>query len=137
MAEKIKARLVKADKYGEGRNQSSQRPSRRRSKAILFVWPESEKGMEQFIYRHSRPVALYRALLPEIFKALGIPTDTKARWSQKAGCTCPCSPGFILDHVEWRHDFYALVTADDPDAVKGEVDPRRVAKAAQLAAGGI
>ena len=128
---KIKARLVKADVYGDGRTQS--RPSRRRRKALLFVWPdpEAEKGgMEQFIHRHNRPVALYRTLLPEIFKALGIPADTKARWSQKAGCTCPCSPGFILDHNEW-HDFYAYVTADDPEAVKhdGKVPASRVKKA--------
>jgi len=24
-------------------------------------------------------------------------TELKARWSQKAGCSCPCSPGFILE----------------------------------------
>jgi hypothetical protein len=135
----IKARLVEADKYVGSGKQSSQRPSSRRDRAVLFIFAEAEKGMEQFIYRHSRPVKLYRALLPEIFEALGLPANTKARWSQKAGCSCPCSPGFILDHVEWNHDFYATVTADNPEAAKhdGDVPMARVKKAAQLAAGGI
>lgn len=139
MTAKIKARLVEADKYVGNGTQSSQRPSKRREKAVLFIFPKNEKGLENFIFRATRPVKLYRTLLPEIFEALGLPADTKARWSWKAGCTCPCSPGFILSHVEWNHDFYATVTADDPDAVKhdGTVEKRRVKKAAQLAAGGL
>jgi hypothetical protein len=138
--DKIKARLVEAGKYGEDRDQYGQRPSHRKDRAILFVWAKDEgAGLEQFIYRHNRPVQLYRTLLPEIFKKLGLPADTKARWSQKAGCTCPCSPGFILSHTEWRHDFYAYVTADDPEAVKhnGEIPEQRVRKAEELAAGGV
>ncbi len=140
MAEKIKARLVKADVYAEGRDQSRDRPWKRRDKAILFVFPKSETGVEQFIYRATRPVKLFRELLPEIFKKLGLPADTKARWSNKAGCSmCPCSPGFVLSHFA-RHDFYASVTADDPDAVKhdgGPIDGRRVETIERVMAGGI
>src|SRR5690606_25287019 len=37
-------------------------------------------------------------LLPEVFKQLnGEPL--KAHWSQYAGCSCPCSPGFILSDM--------------------------------------
>ncbi len=38
----------------------------------------------------------YRKVLPEILKQAGIP-EAKASWSWKAGCSCGCSPGFILD----------------------------------------
>jgi len=135
----VKARLVKADVYNKGKWDRRSRPSARRDKAILFVWAQDEgAGLEQFIYRHNRPVQLYRSLLPEIFEKLGLPADTKARWSQKAGCSCPCSPGFILSHHE-NFNFYAFVTADDPEAVKhdGSIPESRVAKAEQLAAGGV
>lgn len=55
--------------------------------------------MEQFVAgRRSRPYTEYRKLLPEIFEKAGIPAGTKASWSQKAGCSCPCSPGFVLDY---------------------------------------
>ena len=52
--------------------------------------------MEDFRGRYNRPYKEYRALLPEVLEQLGLPTDTKAVWSQKAGCRCGCSPGFIL-----------------------------------------
>lgn len=134
---KIKARLVSASEreyWREHRN----RPSYRREKAVLFVFPQSENGVENFIYRATRPVKLYRSLLPEIYKKLGIPADTKARWSDKAGCSCPCSPGFILNHENY-YNYEAVVTADDPDAVKhdGTYVPARVEAIERVMAGGV
>lgn len=41
-------------------------------------------------------VRRFREALPEILKQAGIP-EAKASWSWKAGCSCGCSPGFILD----------------------------------------
>lgn len=65
----------------------------------LYVWPEDETVFENLLAgRRSRPVELYRKLLPEILERFGLPEDTKATWSQKAGCSCGCSPGFILNH---------------------------------------
>jgi hypothetical protein len=67
------------------------------AKTRVFFWLDSEKGMlDQLALRHDRPFEEYRKHLPEVFKALGI-EPVKARWSQKAGCSCPCSPGFVLD----------------------------------------
>ena len=51
--------------------------------------------------RHTRPIAALRKLLPEALDKVDI-TFTKARWSQKAGCSCPCSPGFIIDTEGWE-----------------------------------
>jgi hypothetical protein len=39
----------------------------------------------------------YRKLLPLIKIDLCLPANVKASWSQKAGCGCGCSPGFLLD----------------------------------------
>lgn len=48
-------------------------------------------------FRWNNPHRDYREhVLPKAFEMLGLPADTKAKWSQKAGCSCGCSPGFIL-----------------------------------------
>lgn len=60
--------------------------------------------------RWDNPVGKYRKALATIFAATGIPDGTKARWSQKAGCSCPCSPGFILDVADGR-DYFVILDA--------------------------
>jgi hypothetical protein len=66
--------------------------------------------------RYNRPNELYRTMLPEIFKALGFPEGVTAKWSQKAGCQCPCSPGFVLTFPgAWpRADYWADLTTVEP-----------------------
>lgn len=62
----------------------------------VFVWDATveETVMEQLINRRNRPEDLYRAVAEAAFAALGY-DEPGLKWSQKAGCTCPCSPGFI------------------------------------------
>lgn len=62
-----------------------------------------ESILENLENRRSRPYNEYRKLMPEVLKKANknpdfadIPENTKAAWSQKAGCSCGCSPGFIL-----------------------------------------
>ncbi len=62
-------------------------------KSRLYVSIKDENMLENLLNRRNRPVAEYKKLLAPVFKML----DTKARWSQTAGCSCGCSPGFILD----------------------------------------
>lgn len=50
----------------------------------------------------------FRKVLPEILKQAGIPEAT-AVWSWKAGCSCGCSPGFILDKG-YGVDIFAAVS---------------------------
>lgn len=79
------------------------------SKPRLYISPEGEGILANFANRTSRPYNTYRKMLPQIFLALGLPANTKARWSQHAGCSmCPCSPGFILD-VEGTFDAWATI----------------------------
>lgn len=67
------------------------------AKPRLHVWIDGESVIENLAYRTNRPSKLYRTMLPEILRRLGLPADTKATWNQKAGCSCGCSPGFVLD----------------------------------------
>jgi len=70
------------------------------SKARLYIWPQGETIMENLVNRRHRPYVAYRKeILPDLYKQLGWDSSVKARWSQYAGCSCPCSPGFVLSGV--------------------------------------
>lgn len=85
-------------------NYSLRRRNSRRVYPRLYIGPEKETFMENFLVgRRNRPTRLYRSVLPEIFERFGLPEDTKAVWSRHAGCSmCPCSPGFILKHPDLK-----------------------------------
>lgn len=70
----------------------------RRTLPRVYVFPHGESVMEQLFERHSRPYRLYRKeVLPQVWEQLGIdPASVKVRWDQYAGCSCPCSPGFVV-----------------------------------------
>ncbi len=74
----------------------------------VYLFPEGESILEHLEARHTRPYNAYRAFLPEVFRRAGIPADTKANWRQKAGCTCPCSPGFVLD-IWYGYDVFVTI----------------------------
>ncbi len=66
-------------------------------KARIYVSPEGETILDNLMGgRFTRPHQAYRALvLPLIRELYG--QDLKLAWSQFAGCSCPCSPGFIAN----------------------------------------
>lgn len=85
----------------------------------LYISPENESVLENLIGgRHNRPADLYHKALPAILKELGLPEDTEAVWSQYAGCSCPCSPGFILKDPRLQgdgRDFWVTVGRTQAD----------------------
>ena len=83
---KITARLRRQPNYRE-RNSHREyfRPSR------IYVHAVGESIMDNLMNRRSRPYRMYREMLSDQ------PFMKDARWSQRAGCSCPCSPGFIAD----------------------------------------
>ena len=87
---------------------------------IYFFVPDYSV-MENLENRRHRPYNEFRLLIPEVLKQATKKAkaskknadchwdeDTKARWSQKAGCSCGCSPGFVLDTHEGRDIFVDL-----------------------------
>lgn len=66
----------------------------------VYVSLCDESIFENLMNRRNRPTKVYRALASSVLKEKGIFVK-KMRWSQYAGCTCPCSPGFILDDFEF------------------------------------
>ena len=78
----------------------------------VYVWPRGESILENLCNRRSRPYTEYRKLLA------GKSFMEKARWSQKAGCSCGCSPGFILDRTLHKDDKpvdFHVEVADEKD----------------------
>jgi len=72
--------------------------SARNQKARVYFWPKGESVWENLENRRSRPHKEYRKLIPEVLERIGAdPEAVKLSWSQKAGCSCGCSPGFIAD----------------------------------------
>lgn len=110
MAKQI-IRLVKVEDHAMTQER---RPRRSR----LYVHATNWSVLEDLAGgRISNPVRAFRAVLPEILERLGIPTETKAAWSQTAGCGCGCSPGFVLD---WQPgytpvDYWATVEPFEPE----------------------
>ena len=66
----------------------------------VYVWPKNESIMDNFQNRHSRPTKVFRKVAVAALKEIGI-DKPKMVWSQYAGCSCPCSPGFIMRDWEW------------------------------------
>lgn len=79
-------------------------------KSRIYIFPKGESILENLNNRRQRPHTAYKKeLVPEILQKLGLPADTKVAWSQKAGCACGCSPGFVIPS-EW--DYEVFVTAE-------------------------
>lgn len=75
---------------------------RRPTTSRIFFSFANETVLENLENRHGRPYNALRELIPAILEKAQMGPfrfyhDVAARWSQKAGCACGCSPGFILD----------------------------------------
>ena len=78
-------------------------------KSRVFVWADDESILDNLQNRTRRPYEAWRVLAIKVLRQLvdqnGRPLwkpehDAEAlrlRWSQRAGCSCPCSPGFIIE----------------------------------------
>lgn len=72
---------------------SSNRAWNKNSRVHVFI--DGESVISNLINRRSRPRQLYRDVVlnqrPDLAGHM--------KWSQTAGCSCGCSPGFIVDHT--------------------------------------
>lgn len=85
----------------------------RASRPRIYFFPEGETIWENLLNRHDRPHKVYREFLPEVLRSLGLPEDAKVSWSQKAGCSCGCSPAFIVKDPRlsnYRHHVYVTLS---------------------------
>mgnify|MGYP000507101505 CR=1 FL=1 len=83
-------------------------------KARIHFWIEDYNPLAEMEsgYRYNRPHIMYRKeLMPKVWEKLFChyePGDgPKIVWSQKAGCSCRCSPGFIIQDWNYKEDINA------------------------------
>ena len=105
----------------ERRLTKGRRMSEFNGKTRVYFDHEGESILENFGNRVARPQALYETYLGDVAEALGLPRTSKIRWSQKAGCRCGCSPGFVCSD-SYRKDVWVTLTnapktSDDPAAL--------------------
>lgn len=71
----------------------------------LYVCIQKETILENLQNRHYRPYTLYKKfVIPELIKQCPELVDAKFSWSQKCGCSCGCSPGFIIRNKSYILD---------------------------------
>jgi hypothetical protein len=79
----------------------------------IYVHPKDETIFENLSHRRLRPYNIWRKIIiPQVLKKLDLPEDSKVRWSQRAGCSCGCSPGFILSGYH-TFDVYVDVSKEE------------------------
>jgi hypothetical protein len=70
-------------------------------KGRLYFFIERESVLNNLMDRRSRPYNEYRKKISDALQIAGVSKEhaeevaKKAGWSQTAGCSCGCSPGFI------------------------------------------
>ena len=72
---------------------------RGRTESRVYVWESKESIVDNLVNRRSRLHDAYKEIVSVLCPGV------KLRWSQKAGCSCGCSPGFIPDR-----NFYDPIT---------------------------
>lgn len=84
----------------------SERPDGR---SIAYLDFQGETILDNLVNRRTRPYTLLRPYVLEALDAAGISVD-KMRWSQTAGCSCPCSPGYVLYGAPRGYDIWVEVS---------------------------
>jgi hypothetical protein len=82
-----------------------ERERRGNSRIHVFAEAGSETIMDDLVNRRNRPRDAWKATALRSLRQLGFdPLDLAARmrWSQRAGCKCGCSPGFVMNDYTFR-----------------------------------
>ncbi len=69
----------------------------------VYVGPAGESVLANLVYRASRPVKVYRKAATAALDAMHL-EGRKLEWSRTAGCSCGCSPGFILIGADGKRE---------------------------------
>ena len=89
------------------------KPVRHRYRTKIYVWPRGENVLQNLENRRSRPIKAFRQAAKKALEGLGVDhSSLDIRWSQRAGCGCGCSPGFIVEGWNerlYRNDLHVTV----------------------------
>ncbi len=78
------------------------------ARCYVSMTQETYTALEQLTERQVH--ALVKSALPGVLKNLGVSTETLVcRFSRLAGCSCGCSPAYLLDGVEVQFDLHVTL----------------------------
>ena len=91
-------------------------------RAYIFFIGDSPAFPGRLRQEYTQEISKRKDLVVRAFKILesqerfdGSADDLKISYSRKAGCSCGCSPGFIIRNVNWNVDiFINVVDVDRP-----------------------
>lgn len=85
------------------------------ARARVYIHIDGESILQNLQDRRIRPYNVYKKeVLPLLAAQLGFDVSTlDLRWSQRAGCSCPCSPGFVDHSHRLARDIHVTITDDD------------------------
>ena len=83
------------------------------SKSHLSVHMLGESVWDNLMNRRNRPTKIWKMVGETALISLGMEEELFAKmyWNQKAGCSCPCSPAFVMPNL-FGFYFYIEVEAD-------------------------
>ena len=83
------------------------------SKSHLSVYMKGESIWDNLMNRRNRPTKIWKMVGETALASLGMEEELFAKmyWNQKAGCSCPCSPAFVMPNV-FGYYFSITVEAD-------------------------
>jgi hypothetical protein len=99
-------------------------------KSVVYVSVEGESLWDDIAARGNRPYTAWRPYVEQALRDHGF-EFSKLTWSNKAGCSCPCSAGFIVSTGTYGHDIWVKLTVTEPQVVDMAL---RNARAASLVA---
>lgn len=102
----------------------------------MYVSVSDESIIDNLANRRRRPYNVYKTLIHSSGIGRVLNLGSPLRWSQHAGCSCPCSPGFILpaqtfitDSGEMWPFFDVWATLENAPAIDPRKAPRVLAGA--------
>jgi hypothetical protein len=137
MTNELRIEVSEVEIYGRKRYERG-RDNYRFRKPRLYIWADNDDTgyMNDVvnrllgIRRGKTMIDLYRKFLltdPKVAEVIRTGENKKEgwtpkfRWSNTAGCECPCSPGFIVSNDEYGfNDYYILYKA--PKGLQIELD---------------
>lgn len=110
--------------------------NRRDGRPAVYFFLDGENVLQNLSDRRSRPYDDFKKVLDQALEMAGL-TNIKASdlgWSQYAGCTCPCSPGFIAKHAPLNVNVFVTYKMEEGEMPKTVNQPsaRRIERALYL-----
>ena len=86
------------------------------AKPRIYFWDTGAGNLGEMFMQRYTPKQVFTPHLDDVLMPLGMRVSdgplapgqrgVKVRWSQFAGCSCPCSPGFVVDNSSYGYDIH-------------------------------